>query len=158
VNSLIESEFPLHLAQRVRYDLLDVLTDVDLAYKLPGDNPTLGELCREFGEIEHSYLQSFKTFRLEWASGSAEPALAGSVAALRAWWRALDDEFESVVRGFSEDDLHQKQIDRGGGFTPSPFVQFQIFREAILIFCAKASVYAKALQKYVSDDWQRGIG
>ncbi len=158
MNSLIEDEFPLHLTQSIRYDLLQVLTDSDLAYKLPGDNPTFGELCRDFGEVEYSYIQSFKTFTLDWSYRAAEPELATSVARLQAWYRALDDEFETVVRGFSEEDLHRKQIDRGNGFTPSPFVQFQIYREALLMFYAKASVYLKALQKYVNDEWQAGIG
>ena len=158
MNSLIETEFPLHEAQRLRYDLLRVLTDGDLAYKLPGDNPTLGELCREMGEIEHDYIQSFKTFKHEWSYRATEPELAGSVAGLEAWYRALDDEFETVVRGFSEEELHQRQIDRGHGFTPSLFVQFQIYREALLIFFAKASVYLKALQREVSDEWRVGIG
>jgi hypothetical protein len=40
MNTLIESKFPLHETQRVRYDLLQTLTDSDRAYKLPGDNPT----------------------------------------------------------------------------------------------------------------------
>ena len=53
MNSLIEEEFPLRDTQNLRYDLMEVLTDSDLAYKLPGDNPTLGELCRQMGEIEH---------------------------------------------------------------------------------------------------------
>ena len=158
MNSLIETEFPLHEAQRLRYDLLRVLTDGDLAYKLPGDNPTLGELCREMGEIEHDYIQSFKTFKHEWSYRAPEPEVAGSVAGLEAWYRALDDEFETVVRGFSEEELHQRQIDRGHGFTPSLFVQFQIYREALLIFFAKASVYLKALQREVSDEWRVGIG
>jgi hypothetical protein len=158
MNSLIESEFPLHETQRVRYDLLRTLTDGDLAYKLPGDNPTLGELCREFGEVEYSYIQSFKTFKLDWSYRATEPELATSVARLEAWYRTLDNEFETVLRGFSEDDLRHKQIDRGQGFTPSPFVQFQIYREALLMFYAKASVYLKALQKYVNDEWQAGIG
>ncbi len=158
MNSLIETEFPLHEAQRLRYDLLRVLTDGDLAYKLPGDNPTLGELCREMGEIEHDYIQSFKTFKHEWSYRAPEPEVAGSVAGLEAWYRALDDEFETVVRGFSEEELHQRQIDRGHGFTPSLFVQFQIYREALLIFFAKASVYLKALQREVSDEWRIGIG
>ena len=35
MNSLIETEFPLHEAQHLRYDLLRVLTDSDLAYQLP---------------------------------------------------------------------------------------------------------------------------
>lgn len=158
MNSLIESEFPLQEAQRLRYDLLQTLTDDDLAYKLPGDNPTLGELCREMGDMEYSYIQSFKTFKHEWRYRTAEPEVATSVARLREWYIALDTEFEAVVRAFSEDDLHHRQIDRGHGFTPSPFVQFQIYREALLMFYAKASVYLKALQKYVNDEWQAGVG
>ena len=61
MNSLIESEFPLRLAQRERYELMAVLTDSDLAYKLPGDNPTFGELClrdgRHRGQL-HSIVRS----------------------------------------------------------------------------------------------------
>ena len=158
MNSLIETEFPLPEAQRLRYDLLRVLTDSDLAYKLPGDNPTLGELCRQMGEVEHDYIQSFKTFKHEWSYRATEPELATSVARLEAWYRALDDEFERVIRGFSEEELHQQQIDRGHGFTPSLFVQFQIFREALLIFFAKASVYLKALRRRVNEEWEVGIG
>ncbi len=158
MNSLIESEFPLHQTQCERYDLLQVLTDSDLAYKLPGDNPTFGELCRESGELEQNYIQSFKTFKYEVSYRTPEPELATSVVRFQAWYRALDNEFETVLQGFSEDDLHHKQIDRGHGFTPSLYVQFQIYREALLMFYAKASVYLKALQKSVNDQWQAGIG
>jgi len=158
MNSLVENEFPLHETQRLRYDLLQTLTDSDLAYKLPGDNPTLGELCREFGDVEYSYIQSFKTFQHDWSYRTTAPELATSVARLQAWYTTLDHEFESVVRGFEEDDLHHKQIDRGHGFTPPPAVQFQIYHEALLMFYAKASVYLKALQKTVNDQWQAGIG
>jgi hypothetical protein len=158
MNSLIESEFPLHEAQHLRYDLMRTLTDSDLAYKLPGDNPTLGELCREIGEVEYSYIQSFKTFKNDLSYRNTEPELATSVTRLTAWYTTLDTEFETVVRGFSEDDLNHKQIDRGHGFTPSLYVQFQIYHEALLMFYAKASVYLKALQKYVNDEWQAGVG
>lgn len=158
MNSLIESEFPLHEAQRLRYDLLQVLTDSDLAYKLPGDNPTLGELCRENGEVEYNYIQSFKTLKHDWSYRATDPELATSVERLEAWYRTLDAEFETVVREFSEDDLHHKQIDRGHGFTPSPYVQFQIYHEALLMFYSKASVYLKALQKSVNEEWRTGIG
>lgn len=158
MNSLLESEFPLHEAQSERYELMETLTDSDLAYKLPGDNPTLGELCRQMGEIEYNYIQSFKTLKHDWLYHNNEPELATSVARLIAWYKTLDEEFESVVRTFSEDDLHHKQIDRGYGFTPSPYVQFQIYHEALLMFYAKASVYLKALQKRVNDQWHAGIG
>lgn len=158
MNSLIESEFPLHEAQSLRYDLMSWLTDIDLAYKLPGDNPTLGELCREMGEIEHIYVQSYKTFQHDRSYRNPDPELATSVARLTAWYRMLDDEFEAVVRGFSEADLHNRQIERGYGFSPSLFVQFQIYHEALLMFYAKASVYLKALRKPVSEEWQIGVG
>ena len=158
MNSLIETEFPLTEAQSQRYYLMSLLTDADLAYKLPGANPTLGELCREIGELEHIYIQSFKTFNHDRAYRNPDPELATSVEKLTVWYKALDAEFETVIRTFSEEDLHTKQIDRGYGFTPSLHVQFHIYREALLMFYAKASVYLKALQKTVNDKWQLAIG
>lgn len=158
MNSLIETEFPLRETQDLRYYLLTILTDNDLAYKLPGDNPTLGELCCEIGEIEYRYIQSFKTFNHDSSYHNSKSELATSIELLKAWYTELDDEFEAIIRGFSEDALHNKQIDRGHGFTPSLYVQFHIYREAILMFYAKASVYLKALQKPVNSQWKYAIG
>jgi hypothetical protein len=157
MNSLLETEFPLREAQHLRYDLLHTLTDRDLAYKLPGSNPTLGELCRANGELEYCYIQSFKTFKHDWSHPPSEPELATRVVALEAWFTRLDQEFEDVVRGFSDEDLHHKQIDHGHGFRPSLFVQWQIYHEALLMFYAKADVYLKALQKTVNDQWRIGV-
>lgn len=84
MNSLIESEFPLHETQRLRYDLLQTLTDSDLAYKLPGDNPTLGALCREIGEVEYSYIQSSKPSN---TIGRIAPLTRSSQPAWRAFRR-----------------------------------------------------------------------
>lgn len=158
MNSLVEQELPLRESQHLRYYLLDLLTDEDLAYKLPGDNPTLGELCREIGELEHMYIQSFKTFTHDWSYQHPDPEVATRTERLRAWYRALDDEFDAILGAFSEDELHNKLIDRARGFQPSLFVQFHIYREAVLMFYAKASVYLKALQKSVNEEWQLGIG
>lgn len=158
MNSLVEQELPLRESQHLRYYLLDLLTDDDLAYKLPGDNPTLGALCREIGELEHMYIQSFKTFKHDWSYQHPDPEVATRTERLRAWYRALDDEFDAILGAFSEDDLHNKLIDRARGFQPSLFVQFHIYREAVLMFYAKASVYLKALQKSVNEEWQLGIG
>lgn len=158
MNSLIEEEFPLRDTQNLRYDLMEVLTDSDLAYKLPGDNPTLGELCRQMGEIEHIYIQSFRTLNHDRTYRHPDSEMAASVERLKAWYQALDEEFEAVMRGFSEEDLHTKQIDRGYGFTSSLFVQFHIYREALLMFYARADVYLKALQKTVNPQWALGVG
>ena len=158
MNSVVENEFPLRDTQNLRYELLETLTADDLAYKLPGDNPTLGELCREMGDLEHSYIQSFTTRRHDWSAQHHGPGLATSVERLTAWYTRLDDEFETVVRAFSEEELHTTHINRGHGVVVSAYVQFQIFREAVLMFYAKASVYLKALQKPVSDQWKAGVG
>jgi uncharacterized damage-inducible protein DinB len=158
MNRLIENEFPLRQSQNLRYDLMDTLTDSDLAYKLPGDNPTLGELCREFGDIEQGYINSFKTLKHDWSSQNSDPELATSVERLKAWYQSLDEEFEAVIRTFSDDDLKNRQIDRGHGFTPSLAVQFEIYHEAILMFYAKAGVYLKALHKSVNDQWVSWVG
>jgi len=157
MNSLVESELPLYKTQNLRYDLMNALTDSDLAYKLPGDNPTLGELCWGMGAIEHIYIESFKTFKQDWSYRNNELELATSVERLKAWYTTLDEEFETILRGLSEDDLHNKQIDRGHGFTPSLFVHFHVYREALLMFYAKVSVYLKALHKPVNNQWQSWI-
>jgi hypothetical protein len=80
------------------------------------------------------------------------------VASLNAWFKKLDAELLEVLTSLSEDDLHNKHIDRGHGFTPSLFVHFQVYREALLIFYAKASVYLKALDKQFTDQWKSWIG
>jgi uncharacterized damage-inducible protein DinB len=157
MNRLVEDELPLRESQKLRYDLMNALTDSDLACRLPGDNPTLGELCREMGEIEHMYIQSFKTLSMDWSYRNTEAEMATSVERLKTWYAALDEEFETILRRLSEDDLESKHVDRGG-FTPSLSVQFQVYHEAILMFYAKASVYLKALQKPVSDQWRAWIG
>ena len=46
----------------MRDHLLTVVSDADLAYKPPGQNPTLGELLVQMGDIEGIYTHSFETF------------------------------------------------------------------------------------------------
>lgn len=156
VNSLVEHELPG--SQDLRDQLMSMITDQDLAYKLPGANPSLGELCEEMGHIQQVYIQSLKTFKQDWEYRDAHTEAPNSVASLTAWYKKLDEELFDALGGFSEDDIHNKQIDRGRGFTPSLYVQFLIYHEALLIFYAKASVYLKALEKPYPDQWKVGIG
>jgi uncharacterized damage-inducible protein DinB len=156
MNSLVEDEFPG--THNLRDQLMGLISDQDLTYKLPGSNPTLGELCEEMGHIQQVYIRSFKTFKQDWEYRDAQVETPNSVAGLTAWYKKLDAEMVEALSGLSEDDIHNKQIDRGQGFTPSPYVQFLIYHEAVLIFCAKASAYVKALEKPYSDQWKVGIG
>ncbi|MBI1276677.1 MAG: hypothetical protein GC179_00980 [Anaerolineaceae bacterium] len=155
MNSIIEE---LPGSQYLRDQLMDMLSDGELAYKLPGNNPTLGELCEEMDQIQQVYTHSFKTFRQDWAYRDSNPETPNNLASLKVWYKKLDAQLLEALSGLSEEDVHTKQIDRGHGYTPSPYVQFQRYREAILILYAKASIYLKALEKPYSDEWKAWVG
>ncbi len=147
MNRLVQNQLEvLHQTQSMRNDLMNILTDEDLHYRLPGKNITLGELCREMGEVEHVYIESFKTFKLDLSYRNLEPGLATSVEQLTAWFKALDEQLDAALRGLSDDDLQNKLIDRVHFTTPIE-VHYHIYREALLIFYAKASLYLRALDK-----------
>lgn len=156
MNSIIENELPG--IRDLRDQLMDMITDADLACKLPGNNPTLGELCEEMGRIQQIYTRSFRTFTQDWKYRGSSPEDKNSVAGFKAWFEKLDAELYEALSTLSEEDVHNKQIDRGHGFTPSPYVHFQVYHEALLIFYAKASVYLKALEKQITDQWRSWIG
>ncbi len=156
MNSLVTGEFDiLHETVAIRDQIIDVLTDADLAYRFP-NCPSLGELCREAGETEQSYADSYKTFTQTFEYGKSDPALATSVARLRAWYAELDRDLEGAMAALSEDDVQKRVIDRG--FPMPPRVQLHCFREALLIFYGRAVFYLKALGKPVSEQAQGWIG
>lgn len=129
----------------MRNVLLDTLTDSDLGFRLGGDTLTLGALCREMGEIEHSYLQSLKTFKQDWNYHNTEPGLETSVSRLKEWFETLDNEMKATVSAFSDEDL-KKEVDRSGYAMPVE-MQLDVYLQAILIFFGKATIYLKAMSK-----------
>jgi hypothetical protein len=159
MNSLVESELPiLKATQALREQLMNTLTNDDLTYKLPGENPTLGELCFGMGEIENSYIQSFKTFTQDFAYRPDTDSVGKSVEKLKAWYQTLDTELVAALNALSEDDIVNKHIERGHDFSPAVITQFHIYREALLIFYAKADVYLRALGKRLPGQWTWWIG
>jgi hypothetical protein len=157
MNSLVSQEFNiLHQTQAIRGEIMEVLSDADLAFKLPGDNLTLGELCVEMGQVERSYIDSFKTFKQDWSFPTVDPGMKGSVARLKGWYRELDAELDSVLIGLDEQQVQTGVIERG---FPAPVrMQFHIYREALLIFYGKASCYLKAMQKTLPKQMSEWIG
>ncbi len=147
----------LHLTTALRTQMIDSLTDADLAYKL-ANNLTLGELCRTMGDVERSYIDSFKTFTQVWDVRNTEPGLDGSVERLKAWYKALDDELNATLMAIPDSDFQTKMVDRGGGFMMPVGGQFHTYREALLIFCGKCSVYLRALGKPLTEQWRDWIG
>ena len=140
----------------MRSQLLDSLSDADLSFSPGGQNMTLGALCREMGEVEYSYIQSLKTFRQDWSYHNREAGLESSVAQLKTWFQTLDDELKATVDAFSDEDL-QKTIDRGGFAMPVE-LQLDVYLQALLIFLGKATVYFKAMNKALPQNFQEYIG
>ena len=140
----------------MRSQLLDILSDADLAFNPGGQNMTLGALCREMGEIEHSYVQSLKTFQQDWSYHNGEANLESSVARLKAWFQTLDDELKATVSAFPDEDL-KRTIDRGGYMMPVE-LQLDVYLQALLIFFGKATVYLKAMNKPLPQQIQEYIG
>jgi hypothetical protein len=158
MNSIVQEQVPiLEETQALRKQLMALLKDEDLGYSPGGENPTLGALCREMGEVEHAYIESFKAFKQDFSYRNEEPGLEGSVERLAAWFEDLDRELKAALEGLSEDDIQNRVIDRGGGFVLPPTIQFHIYREALLIFYGKASVYLKAMGKAQPKQWQEWI-
>lgn len=158
MNTLVHKEFHLlHMTLALRDQLMESITDNDLVYRLPGANISLGELCREMGEVQGSYIESFRTFKHDYRYQPAVVGVESSTQRLSEWFKALDAQLESSLSNFSEDDLQTKMVDRVN-FTVPVHTQFHIYREALLIFYGKASVYLKALNKPLSTQWQQWIG
>lgn len=123
----------------LRDQLMDALADEDLAFSPGGGNATLGELCRELGEAEYAYAQSFKTFKLDFSYRTNDDSYLTSVAKLKAWYMQLDSELEAALEAVTDDDVANKQMDRDGYQAPL-HISLDIMREALLIFYGKVSV------------------
>jgi len=141
----------------MRTGLLETLSDADLAFNPGGENVSLGALCRELGEIEYDYLQSFKTFRQDWSYRNSEAGLDGSVARLKAWFQAMDDDLKATVSAFSDEDF-KKTIERESGFMVPIEMQLDIYLQAMLIIFGKATIYMKAMNKPLPPSMKEYIG
>jgi hypothetical protein len=150
--------FPtFQLYQSIRDQLMEILTDGDLGYSPGGANPPLGVLCREIGEVEQAYIQSFKTFRLDFSYRNTTPGLDRSVAQLKSWYAELDAELKAAIEGLSEDDVRNRMVDRGH-FKLPPQIQLSIYNEALLIFYGKVIVYLRTMGKTPPEQMQEWLG
>ncbi|HYT29037.1 MAG TPA: DinB family protein [Ktedonobacteraceae bacterium] len=157
MNSYMQEKWPwIEGTHAMRTQFLDTLSDADLAFSPGGQNMTLGALCREMGETEHSYMQSLKTFKQDWSYRNTEAGLESSVARLQAWFQTLDEEMKATVSALSDEDL-KKTVDRGGYAMPVE-LQLDAYLQALLIFFGKATIYLKAMNKALPQQVQEYIG
>jgi uncharacterized damage-inducible protein DinB len=159
MNSIMTEYYPVfELYQSLRDQLMALLEDDDLAFRPGEHNPTLGALCREMGEVQYAYIQSFTTFKMDFSFRNEEPDLESNVEKLRAWLTELDGQLKEVVSGLSEEDVSNRMIDRGPNFTLPPRIQLDVYKEALVIFYGKVSVYLRMMAKPLPEQWQRWIG
>lgn len=68
----------------------------------------------------------------------------------------------AALESLSEDDITNRRIVRTDfdidDFVPLPKVQLDIYREALLIFYGKVSVYLRAMGRTLPPQWQAWIG
>ena len=150
----------LDMIDDVRAVLLSRMTDADLAYKLPGDNLTLGALCRQIGQVEQSYIDSFKTFRHSFDYPAVDPGLDTSVTKLTGWYQQLDSDLYAALQALSDEDSQNRLIERGDPLNYSLPVGAQMlcYREALMIFYGRATLYLRALGKPLPQQVIDGIG
>ncbi len=157
MNRYMQEKWPwIEGTHAMRSQILDNLSDADLPFSPGGQNMTLGALCRQMSEIEHSYIQSLKTFKQDWSYRNMEADSESSVARLKAWFQTLDDELKTTVSAFSDEDL-MKTVDRSG-FTMPVELQLDVYLQALLIFFGKATIYLKAMNKSLPPQIQEYIG
>jgi hypothetical protein len=156
MNSFMQEQWPtFEVGHAMRTELLDSLSDADLAFNPGGLSMTLGALFREMGEIEYSYIESLKTFKQDFKYRNTEPGMDTSVAKLKAWYQQLDGDMKATLEAFSDDDF-KKTIDRG--FTRSVDLQMQIYLQNYFIFFGKATIYLKVMNRPLSEKFQSWFG
>src|SRR5437868_1827028 len=94
----IQERWPwLEEVRGMRLQLLDILSNADLAFSPGGQNSTLGALLRKMGDLEHSYIQSLKTGVRDVSSYNTEAGLESDLTRLKVWFQALDDEMLDTI-------------------------------------------------------------
>ena len=130
----------------MRNGTLEHLSDADLQSSPGGDNLTLGELFKQLGEHQHSYVQSLITLKQDWSYRNDEPGLATSLAQLKRWFEQLDRQMQDILNQFDQSDL-QKLVDRTNGSIRPIISQLDIYIQTMLIFLGKVVIYFRAMQK-----------
>ena len=146
--------------QDLRTQLMGVLGDDDLAFRPGRATFTFGHLCREIGEIEYSYIEAIRTFRQDFEWRNPDPRSERSVAALSSWFADLDKDLQAAIEAVTDDDAANRRFIRADipDFSPLLPQELDIYREALLIFYGKASIYLRAMGRELPGDWQAWIG
>ncbi|THF67622.1 DinB family protein [Deinococcus sp. Arct2-2] len=138
----------IDLTHTLRDTAFGEITDADLDFSPGGSALTLRHLLLEQAEIQAAYAESFRTLKLKF--DVTAPAEVQTTAQIQAWFAQLDTELFDALEALSNEDLSRPHDPRGQ-MSPRYTVEisFHTYRESVLIFAAKASVYLRALEREV---------
>ena len=149
MNRLIQQRaHMIDLSHTLRDEVFRGLSDADLDFSPGGTAPTLRGLLLEQADVQAAYAESFRTLKLKF--GEATPAGHQSIQELRERFAGLDAELIAALETLSDDDLRRPHDPRGlkaPGYTVE--TSYYTYRESVLIFAARASVYLRALNREV---------
>ena len=159
MNQIEKSFMPLlDMGMDVLAAALKEISASDLEFTPPGDNVSLGELCRGMGDVAYAYSQSFRTATMDFALRADDRRSPRDGGELAEWIRAQEGLIKESVRGFSDEELNTKVVDRGGGWEIQLQTQFHIYREALLIFFGKLDIYLRMMRKRRPEQWIQWVG
>ena len=149
MNRLIQQRaHMIDLSHTLRDELFEGLSDADLEFSPGGTAPTLRALLLEQANVQAAYAESFRTLKLKF--GETTPAGQQSTEEIRARFAQLDAELIGALAALSDDDLRRPHDPRGlkaPGYTVE--TSYYTYRESVLIFAARASIYLRALGREV---------
>ena len=158
MNRLIQQRaHMIDLSHTLRDEVFEGISDADLEFSPGGTAPTLRALLLEQANVQAAYAESFRTLRLKF--GEATPAASQGTEELRERFARLDAELIAALEALSDDDLkrpHDPRSQRAPGYTVETSVY--TYRESLLIFAAKASVYLRALNRPLPDLMKSFVG
>ncbi|ULH14087.1 DinB family protein (plasmid) [Deinococcus sp. KNUC1210] len=138
----------IDLTHSLRDEVFKPISESDMEFSPGGSAHTLRGLMLEQADIQAAYAQSFRTLHLSF--GDATPDEQQNIQELRAHFARLDAELLAALEALSDEDLKRPHDPRGlkaPGYTVE--TSFYTYRESVLIFAARATVYLRALGRDV---------
>jgi hypothetical protein len=155
VNKLIaQKDSLIDSTHNLRTEALNAITDAELNTKLGGQSLSLRELILEQGTIQMAYIECFRSFELRF--DHAAPEGVQSLEEIKIWFAELDSNLIAALGALSDDEL-KRGVPRGNYTLPAEIV-FYTYRESVMIFAAKASVYLRALNHALPGQIKSWVG
>ena len=131
----------MELNQKLRRDVLDAISDEDLGHTLGGDTLSLAELPLQQNRWKDDYVQAWSTLELRHGSQSAPEQQ--TVVGFKLWFGSIEQDIRTTLEAMSDEEL-SRPVKRGTYSLPLEITACT-YRESLIIFAGKASLYLHSL-------------